>query len=271
MPNDKDKLTKPSASSGSLSKGIRIGVQKTALQQRLEAAAQQRAALNVKQAEASAIAEQEALKKPNRIALLPDCSGSMSETPSRSVGPIEDEYRRLHAIPPQARKIEIELQAVDQFLKDIDFNTTSVAFNGVGNSLKTPLLIHDFACRQAASQIAATGGTPIGEELQFVLENLPITRAVLISDGEKTGIDPIPIAQMFGEAGIPIDAIFIGDSGRRTMELIAEYSGGIFIEFKDVAKLADSLKYLSPKYRAMLTSMSETEVKKLTGASEVKL
>jgi Mg-chelatase subunit ChlD len=279
MPEDKDKLASqpPSGANTGIntgisrgSGGIRIGPQKTAVQQRLDAAAVLREEEQLQQKEAAEAGAKIAAMMPNRICILPDCSGSMA------------------GYQPDSR-IVVERRAVDQFLKDVDFSNTSIAFNAVGNDeFKTPLLADHNSCVIAAAQIDANGGTPICEQLRFALENIPMTRAVLISDGEPTDGDPTElrrhveygygsvndgVALDYKEAGIPIDTIFIGDSGKKTMQQIAEITGGIFIEFRgsDVKKLAEALRYLTPKHRAMLMGMTEADAKQLLGASELHL
>jgi hypothetical protein len=44
------------------------------------------------------------------------------------------------------------------------------------------------------------------------------------------------------------------DGGAKIMQELAELTGGVYLHFTDVSVMAKSFKYLTPAYRAMLTS-----------------
>ena len=69
----------------------------------------------------------------------------------------------------------------------------------------------------------------------------PRMRVLLVSDGEPTDGDPVPIAAVLG---CPVDAVFVGaaDSpGKDTLRKIAEATGGLFL---DMAGKFDASRFL---------------------------
>lgn len=188
----------------------------------------------------------------NRIALVLDNSSSM----------------RGHDGGPKA-KIELLKDAVSGFVNACDFADTALAMYTVPLDSNTIKLTNQAALIILGSlALDAPGGTPIGDTLNNLIEHEPITRAVLISDGEATD-NPFHAVDLFVKAEVPIDCVHIGRSaaGEETLQRIAELTGGKYLKFSDVSKFVGACKYLSPKYRALL---SDPSVAKALGADEIR-
>jgi uncharacterized protein YegL len=188
----------------------------------------------------------------NRIVLLLDNSGSMNEVDGGA-----------------KPKIELLKDAVQGFINACDFSNTAVGMYAIPVDSSTVKLTDQGALVMlAVLGFTAPGGTPMGESMRQALEHEPMTRAVLISDGEATD-NPFNAAENYKRAEVPIDCIHIGSGkgGEETLVKIAEMTGGKFLKFTDVAKFATALKYLSPKYRALLADPS---VAKAIGADRIR-
>jgi len=186
----------------------------------------------------------------NRIALILDCSGSMSGEP-----------------------IELLKKAVEAFAESCNFTNTSVALRPFPQGDKRPLTALRPLIIASAQMLDAGGGTPMGQAMDDTITNVPITRAVLVSDGEPTDDSHWRnVCQKYVDAEIPIDTVHIGesDSGTEVLQEIAHRTGGIFMKFHDIHSFATSFSYLTPAKRALLKSASADEVKRLTGADDVK-
>lgn len=199
-----------------------------------------------------AMKEVDPLKVTNRIGLVLDDSGSMGH----------DGMKNAH-------------EAVKGFTANCSMLDTSIAVYPLNKDSK-PLTCNYDLVNLYVSSIFATGGTPIYGKLDTLITNEPITRAVLFSDGGPTDSSlltaqedtwgytnkPKEVAigtiKKYTDKEIPIDTIFIGlddtSNGYKEMKKIAELTGGVFIHFKDVTSLASNLKYLAPRYRALLAN-----------------
>lgn len=188
---------------------------------------------------------------PNRIGLMLDESGSMA-----------------------GDKIEQLQQAIISFVNACNFNDTALAIESFGGKSRSHLT--DLTTQQPLLMITvmglqAYGGTPLHEAMDYVLHNYPITRGVIVSDGQADHPDNCTqLARNFKEAGIPVDCVHIGDSthGEALLQQIAEITGGMFMKFTDITAFAKNFKYLTPAYYAQLTSGS-VDAKQL-GAREIK-
>lgn len=190
---------------------------------------------------------------PNRLGMVIDDSGSMGT----------DGMNNAHL-------------AVKGFTASCSMLDTSIAVYPLNKEPKHLICNYDLV-NLFVSTIMATGSTPIYAILDKLVTNEPITRAVLFSDGSPTDASIISDVDEgsynFGfkkpkEAAltclnkyiakeIPIDTIFIGheDShGYKEMKEIARLTNGTFIHFKDSSSLSTGLKYLAPKYRALLAN-----------------
>lgn len=187
---------------------------------------------------AEIMAQVDPLKCPNRYAIGFDDSGSMSITP------IQDAKR-----------------AVAGFLGSCTPQETSVAivpFSGIDNpasGVKSQQLTNNYDIINAyLAPVRATSGTPLYETMCAMMERYPITRGILFSDGQagdshlrQKAID------MAKEKKIPFDTVSLGGPSKELKE-IAELTGGYYLEFTDTAVFAKSMKYLSPKYVALLSN-----------------
>lgn len=173
---------------------------------------------------------------PNRIGLVFDDSGSMS-----------------------GARIESAHQAIDVFVKNCNVADTALALYPL-NAKTRALSTNYIDIAMYGMSIPASGGTPLYRRLLELIQNENITRAVAFSDGAPTDMNTVKeeVIAAYKEKKVPIDAIFIGDASdteaRSKMMELAERTGGIFLHFVGPETLAKSFKYLTPAYRAMLTS-----------------
>lgn len=189
---------------------------------------------------------------PNRLGLIIDDSGSMG---------IEG-MNNAHL-------------AVKGFTNNCNPLDTSIAIYPLNKDAQRLVCDYDLV-NLYVSGLQATGGTPIYGKLTDLITKEDITRAVLFSDGSPTdssilssdnnevnswGSKPKEVAigtiKKYTDKEIPIDTIFIGieeSSGYKEMKKIADLTNGTFIHFKDTNSLSTGLKYLAPKYRALLAN-----------------
>lgn len=191
---------------------------------------------------------------PNRIGIVLDDSGSMG-------------YEGMQ----NAHK------AIKGFTNSCTLTDTSIAVFPLNAKQQTLTCDYDIL-NAYVTGIGATGGTPVYGILYNLIEVESITRAVVFSDGEPTDSsclsgepqdnndfyygskDPkkaMEVIAVYQRKEIPIDTIYIGPDatkGYREMKKLAELTNGTFIHFKDMSSLSTGLKYLSPKYRALLAN-----------------
>jgi len=189
---------------------------------------------------------------PNRLGMVIDDSGSMGL----------DGMKNAH-------------DAVRGFTNNCSMQDTSIAVYPLNENSK-PLSCNYDLVNLYVSSLHATGGTPIYKILDKMIESENMTRAVLFSDGSPTDGSlmtdyekkdsfynrPFATAEAaikkYIAKEIPIDTIYIGESdvsdGYKEMKKIAEMTNGTFIHFKDSTSLSKGLKYLAPKYRALLAN-----------------
>ncbi len=196
---------------------------------------------------------------PNRLALLLDCSGSMDNPAGQGA----------------ARKPKIQhlRDAVAGFLTCVDFSNTSVALESIPlhDQFRVPLSRMVGLLQAGAASLDTVGSTPMGETMDYVLRSYPVTRAILVSDGEPTdGSASLDCAKHYAESETPVDCVHIGESsqGEEHLKRIAEMTGGVYIKFTDVGAFGKAFKYLTPGFRGMLTSGQVTASD--IGATEVK-
>jgi len=165
--------------------------------------------------------------------------------------------------------------AGESFIHNCNMEDTSVGLVTFGlepEEIRRPLSNDSTLLLSEILSLVADGGTPMGEAMKYTLENIPITRGVLVSDGRPTDNPQCwkEVAHMYAEATIPIDCVHVGDSenGVDVMKSIAEITGGIYMKFKDVGNFASAFKFLTPGSRALLTSGSVDA--QALGATEIK-
>jgi Mg-chelatase subunit ChlD len=192
----------------------------------------------------------DAASLPNRLCLMLDRSSSMS-----------------------GEKLELLKQAIDNFASRCNFVDTALAVETFPASLSLDLTNVAVMITTSVSTISASGNTPMRSCVQGSLEKVPMTRGIIVSDGEATdwhqhdyGTDDgeynekpskaDDVLDLYKKAQIPIDCVHIGDSssGEDLLRRIAKETGGVFLKFTDVSAFSSGFGYLTPGYRAMLTS-----------------
>ena len=211
-------------------------------------------------------------KLPNRILILSDCSGSMS-----------------------GQSMDALKEAVGGFVDNCNFTDTAVALatfglgDGVTNEKITSLLVDSTQLKSCVGKYSASGETPMRAAIENAIDetrfvSVPMTRAVLVSDGEATDVysttdNSVPGDWRFLPTGysgkqqsdswwdtrfllpyvqrnIPIDTVHIGGSksGEAFLKWVAHKTNGVYLKFRDVSQFATSFKYLTPAYYGLLTS-----------------
>lgn len=200
-------------------------------------------------------------ERENRIIVLADDSGSMSGTP-----------------------IENAKKAISEFLKTCNPINTAV---GIYSFAKTWGLTCDFISLDVLKEsLNATESTPLYSTLSKIITKENLTRAVVFSDGAPTDHDyrfPTendleeeeeedstaskagPIIQSYIDKKIPIDTVYIGNGENDILKDIAEWTGGIYLHFKDSGTFGKAFKFLAPAYRGLL---KDPNFRKEIGSSE---
>jgi Mg-chelatase subunit ChlD len=194
-----------------------------------------------------------ALTLPNRISLQLDISGSMS-------GQYLDR-----------RKIDLLKDAILGFVGACDMSTTAAAMSTFPEKLVRPLTNVGHLLIMESQTLEPTGSTPMADCMKTALENVNMTRGIIVSDGCADNPDAaLQQARAYASAEITVDTVHIGDEnrGEELLKQIAEITGGMYIKFTDVSAFAKNFKFLTPGYRAMLTSGSVDA--KTLGAAEIK-
>jgi len=192
------------------------------------------------------------------------------------------------------QRIDLLKDAVENFASRCDFTNTSVAIETFPPNVELQLTTMQSAITTAMFGVQASGNTPMHSCVVASLEKIPMTRGIIVSDGEATdwreqelddeaafigeALDeesiavagvPVGILSKYKMMGIPIDCVHIGDSqgGEELLRRIAKETGGIYLKFTDVGAFAIAFAYLTPGYRAMLTQ-GKVSAKEL-GAKEI--
>lgn len=197
---------------------------------------------------------------PNRLGLIFDDSGSMG-----------------------GDKMNDAKSAIKNFTLSCNPLDTSIAVYPLNMKPQT-LTINFDLLNIYVMGLEATGGTPLYTKLLDLLDKEPITRVVVFSDGSPTdckligtseAYDSKPkeyaenVVKLYNTKELHVDTIYLGEefgyrlytdtdkdqtraSGFVEMQELARRTGGIFIHFKDSSILSKNLKYLAPKFRALL-------------------
>lgn len=210
----------------------------------------------VNQARAS---QPDAASMPHRLCLMLDRSSSMSSAADYKMAAVSK------------TKIELLRDAIDNFVNRCDLTNTSLAVETFPPSLELALTNVAVMITSSVATLQASGNTPMRRCVEACLEKIPMTRGIIVSDGEATDWrDYNAILLKYKQASIPIDCVHIGDStsGEELLRRIAKETGGLYIKFSDVNAFSKGFSYLTPGYRAMLTdgSVSASEL----GANEVR-
>ena len=142
-------------------------------------------------------------------------------------------------------------KAVAGFLGACSPLETSVAIYPYNREAKGLTNIFDMVNAYVGG-IAATGSTPLWSVLGKMLDT-PITRAIIFSDGGPTDSESDEITKA-REKHIPVDTVYIGGGDSAILQDIAERTGGIYLRFDDTTTFAKQMKYLSPRYVALLSN-----------------
>ena len=197
------------------------------------------------------------LTMQNRIGIMPDVSGSMSD------------------LVQGKQKCDHLKDALQSFISACDFTNTSLAYEsfgmGHGREISVALCAQQGPLFAYAMGFGAHGGTPMDDAMAAMLNKNSITRGIIISDGcANNPAAALDWARNFKNAGVPCDTVHIGDErqGEELLQQIAEITGGMFIKFKDVASFGKNFKYLAPAFRGLLLNANNAAA--LIGADEVK-
>lgn len=205
---------------------------------------------------------------PNRLCLMLDKSSSMSS--AERVGSKATVFNPDGSGSKQ--RIELLKDALDNFIARCDLNTTSIAIETFPPSIELALTSNAALLSGIGFGLQASGNTPMRGCVERCLGKIPMTRGIIVSDGEATDWHsyhyddwdeetsrPQPnkddLLTKYKELSIPIDCVHISNDsgGEELLRRIARETGGIFIKFTDVSSFASSFAYLTPSYRAMLT------------------
>lgn len=201
----------------------------------------------------SKVAETDPLTRPNRLALMLDISGSMYGEPL------------------------LKLQeAVTGFLNACNFGDTALALEPFGTASevlrsRVALTTQQLMLLTTVQTLNASGGTPMADALDYVLNTYSVTRGVLVSDGQPDREQLVyDAARHYAEAEIPVDCVHIGFSGEgeTVLKSVAEITHGEYIKFTDITAFSRSFKYLTPALRGLLTSGAISAAQ--LGAKEIK-
>jgi hypothetical protein len=187
------------------------------------------------------------------------------------------------------RRIDLLKDAVQNFVTRCNFADTSVAIATFpGRSDKAmPLTCQPSTIIGYSVGLEPSGDTPLHKCVTRSVTDIAMTRGVIVSDGGATDwredgdstdyedgelkprIDT-SVLSIYKEQGIPLDCVHIslGTDGEALLRRIAAETGGIFIKFSDISAFARAFGYLTPGYRAMLTSGSVSAGE--LGAKEIK-
>ncbi|SRR5216684_872447 len=205
----------------------------------------------------------DAAAMPHRLCLMLDRSSSMSSPAN---------YAR--SSDTNKTKIELLKDAIDNFVNRCDFTNTSIAVETFPASLELSLCSIGVMITSSVAGITASGNTPMRRCVESCLEKIPMTRGIIVSDGEATdwrdwsfdeGEEPgsgkhstDELLAKYKTAQIPVDCVHIGDSssGEELLRRIAKETGGVYLKFSDVNAFSKGFSYLTPGYRAQLTDGS---------------
>jgi Mg-chelatase subunit ChlD len=185
-------------------------------------------------------------KAEHRIGIVFDDSGSMCGEPIRKAK-----------------------EAVAGFLKTCNPSNTAITVYPLNASPK-PLTNNWGLVNLFTASLKDSGGTPLYGTVMQCINNEPVTRMVVFSDGEPdyyerdtADISNEPVKRKEGqcidlctEKKIKVDTVYIGHGENLFLKRLAERTGGIYIHFTDMSVFAKNMKYLAPTFYAMLADPS---------------
>lgn len=286
---DKNKLIKPTSPPEGEIKGIAtIGGKvkisgKSRLHSALAGAPVEDATESFRKAAATATASQvdklnDPLTAANRIAIMADVSGSMDGGAGGNT---------------REAKIDLLKVALTGFLNQVDSDTTSVAIytfplrggleqmneeeeNDQFGSFQPKGVAYRLSFDKTLLQLAvqglsAGGSTPMHSTMAKVIDELPLTRGIIIGDGEADAPQAaLDYARKYAASETVVDCVHIGASsgGERLLKEIASLTGGVYLKFDNVENFSKAFSYLTPERRASLMLPGAAA---LLGAKELKL
>jgi hypothetical protein len=152
-------------------------------------------------------------------------------------------------------------EGIEEFLRSCAPNSTAVTIYPM-NAPKLDLTTNLPALAILVRSISASGGTPLVETATRMIEENPITRAIVFSDGmPRTTSGNIYDALI--QAGVVIDTVYIPASNfieiaaAAFMRKLAADTDGIYLQFeRGKSNFRTAFKYLSPGLRYMLADRS---------------
>ena len=191
--------------------------------------------------------EQEAIVDPRLTPMAPP-----AEMPDR-IGIVMDDSGSMHG-----QKMSDAHSGIDEFLRCCKPTTTAICIYPM-NTL--PIKLNTTLPQTAimVQKIGATGGTPLLETLDTMLENESLTRAIVFSDGSPNSEFRFEeVTAKCRAKEIPVDTVYIAGSwanemAESFMKRLADATGGIFMKFEaGKGTFRGSFKYLAPGTRMML-------------------
>lgn len=199
-------------------------------------------------------------KYPNRIVLCVDDSGSMCS--------------EMVSVNQYTSRMDVCKKACEEFLNVCDSRDTALGLYTISTGKAFSLPIAYPMLLTEIRQLHDSGDTPTTATLDKIIQHEKVSRVVLISDGESGALawqdfdskgdkfqpQTQAVLDKYKEIKAPIDTVFIGSpgdetsSGYKEMKLIAEYTGGLFMFFKEGESFRTKFKYLAPAFRGMLVS-----------------
>ena len=219
----------------------------------------------------------------NRIAIMADTSGSMSSYDGSSQSKINLLKTALagfiQQINPDNTSIAVYTFPLGSRWYEETEDVDSTQLHGV-----THRLSRDKTLLQLTVQgLSAGGSTPMHDTMQKVLDEVSLTRGIIISDGGADApMFTLDKAQLFAESETVVDCVHIGSSasGESLLKEIAQITGGLYLKFDIVENFSKAFSFLSPEGRkalmlnagpaGQLTAEGKEAVARLLGAKEVK-
>lgn len=291
--DDKNKLIKPpdpaSGPSGTLS--TTGGAVKITGKSRLHSALASAGGTKVDPEESFKKAAEEASKSAidktddpntaaNRIAIMADVSGSMSSRDGSSHSKIDLLKMALggfvQQINPETTSVAIYTFPLGSEWDDNDYRSGS-AQTGVARRLSRDKNLLSLTI----NGLQDGGGTPMHSTMKKVIEEISLTRGIIVSDGDADSPDAaLEQARAFAASETVVDCVHIGSSagGENLLSQIAKITGGLYLKFDNVENFSKAFSFLSPENRAKLalaagpgaTLAEKAEVARQLGAKEIK-
>lgn len=147
-------------------------------------------------------------------------------------------------------------KAVSAYLRSCNPTRDAVAVYPMTNKPKT-LVNNWMLIDMFVNGIFELGSTPLYATLRQAVLNEPINHAIVFSDGIPDLSDrnhSEDVINLCKEKKIKVDTCYIGSGESPELKMLAEKTGGIYLNFDNPNVFAQNMKYLAPTYRAMLAN-----------------